>query len=135
MELEEVEAYLRQEAGAELVVALGWPLTPSGAGTYDDLSVDQALSVFARAVADDDPRTSHLYFEVSGIAGYGQWKEKAELIVARIRQLGVERILFGSDGASGGGLPPREAWAAFRRLPLSDTEFQTIANNVAPYMQ
>jgi amino acid adenylation domain-containing protein len=32
VELQEVEALLKQEAGADLAVALGWPLTPSGAG-------------------------------------------------------------------------------------------------------
>ena len=30
---------------------------------------------------------------------------------------------------------PREAWAAFRRLPLTDKEFLTIAANVAPYLR
>lgn len=30
---------------------------------------------------------------------------------------------------------PREAWAAFRQLPLSDAAFRTIASNVAPYMR
>ncbi len=107
----------------------------TGAGGYDDPSIDQALSVFTRAIADHDPRTAHLYFDVSGVAGFGQWREKAELIAARIRQVGLERILYGSDAAGGGGVPPREAWAAFRRLPLSESEFQTIANNVAPYLR
>lgn len=32
VELGEVEAYLRQEAGVEQAAAVGWPLTPSGAG-------------------------------------------------------------------------------------------------------
>jgi amino acid adenylation domain-containing protein len=32
VELGEVEAVLREEAGADVAVALGWPLTPSGAG-------------------------------------------------------------------------------------------------------
>ncbi len=32
VELAEVEVYLRQEAGVERAAALGWPLTPSGAG-------------------------------------------------------------------------------------------------------
>ena len=40
----------------------------------------------------------------------------------------------GSDAATGGNLPPRESWADFRKLPLTDAEFQTIASNVAPYM-
>jgi hypothetical protein len=30
---------------------------------------------------------------------------------------------------------PREAWAAFQQLPLSDAEFRAIESNVAPYMR
>ncbi|MFQ5792390.1 MAG: AMP-binding protein, partial [Acidobacteriota bacterium] len=44
VELGEVEAFLRQEAGVEVAVALGWPITPSGAGGVvaflGDTSVD-----------------------------------------------------------------------------------------------
>jgi predicted TIM-barrel fold metal-dependent hydrolase len=107
----------------------------TGGGGYDDPTTDEALSVFIGAIARHDPRVGHLYFDVSGVAGNGKWGTKAELIVSRIRQIGVERILFGSDSATGGGLVPAEAWAAFRKLPLSDAEFQTIATNVAPYMR
>jgi len=32
VELGEVESLLRQEAGVEVAVAVGWPITPSGAG-------------------------------------------------------------------------------------------------------
>ena len=41
-------------------------------------------------------------------------------------------ILCGSDGYGGGNLAPREAWAAFLQLPLSDDEFRMITNNIAP---
>lgn len=53
----------------------------------------------------------------------------------RIRRVGVERILVGSDAATGDNLPPREAWAAFRQLPLTDEEFRTIAADVTPYLR
>jgi len=105
----------------------------AGAGGYDDPSVDQALEVFIDAIAKRDTRTAHLYFDVSGVAGLGRWVEKAPLIASRIRQIGVERVLYGSDG-SADLLRPREAWAAFRHLPLSDAEFRTIETNQAPYM-
>jgi predicted TIM-barrel fold metal-dependent hydrolase len=106
----------------------------AGAGGYDDPSVDEALGVFVDAVAKADLRTAHLYFDVSGVAGLGQWVDKASLIATRIRQLGVHRVLYGSDGTTD-LLRPREAWAAFRQLPLSDAEFRTIESNVAPYMR
>jgi len=107
----------------------------AGAGTFDDPAVDDALSVFTGAIADRDPRVAHLVFDVSGIAGYGKWTEKMDLIASRLRAIGVNRLLYGSDGATGGGLPPRDAWAAFLKLPLTNTEFHTIATNVAPYLQ
>ena len=77
----------------------------------------------------------HVYFDVSGVAGLGEWKSKAAVVAERIRAIGVGRILYGSDGAGGGNATPKEAWAAFRQLPLSDPEFQTIATNIAPYMR
>ena len=61
--------------------------------------------------------------------------DEAALLATRMRQIGVQRILFGSDGATGGNAPPREAWAAFRKLPLTEAEFRTIAVNVPPYLQ
>jgi uncharacterized protein len=106
----------------------------AGAGGYDDPSVDEALGVFVEAIAKADLRTAHLYFDVSGVAGLGQWVDKASRIATRIRQLGVHRVLYGSDGTTD-LLRPREAWAAFRQLPLSDAEFRTIESNVAPYMR
>jgi predicted TIM-barrel fold metal-dependent hydrolase len=44
------------------------------------------------------------------------------------------RILYGSDAATPTNLP-KDGWAAFRKLPLSDAEFETIARNVPPYMR
>jgi predicted TIM-barrel fold metal-dependent hydrolase len=107
----------------------------AGAGGYDDPLVDQALGVFIAAIAKHDPRMARVYFDVSGVAGLGKWEDKAGLIATRIRELGVDRILYGSDGAGGGNLAPREAWAAFRQLPLSEAEFRTIASNLAPFMR
>ena len=106
----------------------------AGAGGYDDPTVDQALDVFIEAIAKHDPRTDRLYFDVTGVTGEDIPAEQADLIVNRIRQLGVERVLYGSDAAVAGNLPQR-GWAAFRRLPLTDAEFQTIAANVTPYMR
>jgi predicted TIM-barrel fold metal-dependent hydrolase len=105
----------------------------AGAGEYDD-QVDQALGVFVAAIAKHDPRTERLYFDVTGVVGPDMPPEQADLIVQRIRQLGVQRVLYGSDAAVAGN-SPQQAWATFRRLPLTEAEFQTIANNVTPYMR
>jgi len=61
--------------------------------------------------------------------------ERRALIARRLRELGLQRILYGSDAASDGNPPPREGWAAFRTLPLTEAEFRTIARNLAPYLR
>ncbi|WP_162056109.1 amidohydrolase family protein [Pontibacter pamirensis] len=87
-----------------------------------------ALAVYAEAVASKDPLTKNLYFDISGAWHYGQPEEMQE-IVKQIRKIGLERILYGSDG------DPVESWEAFqKKVPLTKDEFSIIANNVAPYL-
>jgi predicted TIM-barrel fold metal-dependent hydrolase len=107
----------------------------AGAGGYDDPSVDEALAVFVEMIARKDRRVSRVLFDASGVTGLGHWEDKTVRVAQRIRELGVSRVLYGSDGAAGENLRPREAWAAFRRLPLSDEEFRQIEANVASYMR
>ena len=107
----------------------------AGAGGYADPLVDQAASVFVEAIEKRDPRTKNLYFDVTTVVLPKASSEQLTLIAKRFRQLGLQRILYGSDAAAGRNLPPREGWAAFRRLPLTQAEFGTIAANVSPYMR
>ncbi len=107
----------------------------AGAGGYGDPLIDQALSVFVEAIERGDPHTRNLYFDVTTVVLPGTSAERLGLIAGRLRQLGLQRILYGSDAASGGSLPPREGWAAFQRLPLTEAEFQVIAQNVPPYLR
>ena len=106
----------------------------AGSGGYDDPATDETLSVFLQAIARHDLRVSHLYFDISGVAGLGDWKNKKQLIARRIREAGVHRILFGSDG-SWTGFTPLRAIAAFRDLPLTPAEFHVIDTNTPPYMR
>ena len=104
-------------------------------GGYDDPPADSVIVYFAERIAAKDPRTRNLWIDISGVATRDISPATAELIVKRLRQLGLRRILWGSDGATGGNLPPRQSWVAFRQLPLTDEEFRLIANNVAPWMR
>ena len=105
----------------------------AGAGGYD-ATTDSALSVFVDAIAAHDSRAANLWFDITTVAR-GMTDADAQLIATRLRQLGMSRVLYGSDAAAGGNLAPREAWAEFLKLPLSEAEFRTIATNVAPYMR
>jgi predicted TIM-barrel fold metal-dependent hydrolase len=107
----------------------------AGAGGYDDPAIDEALSVFVDAIANRDSRMKNVYFDASGVIGVEKPTEKLDLVATRIRQLGVDRVLYGSDGALPPAYTPKKAWEAFRRLPLTDAEFKTIAGNRAPYME
>jgi len=106
----------------------------AGSGGYSDPAIDEALGVFVDAIANRDPRMTRVCFDASGVIGVEKTPEKLDLIAKRIRQLGVERVLWGADGALPPAYTPQKAWAAFKRLPLTDAEFTTIANNRAPYM-
>jgi predicted TIM-barrel fold metal-dependent hydrolase len=107
----------------------------AGAGGYDEPAVDQALGVFADAITAHDPRVQRLWFDVTQVVTRDITPDQAKRMAARIRQVGVDRVLYGSDATAGGNLAPRQAWAAFRQIPLSDAEFRTIANNITPYMR
>jgi predicted TIM-barrel fold metal-dependent hydrolase len=129
----QAHAFLEQllPAAPDVVVQVAH-LAGSGPG-YDDPPVDSVMAVLADAVENRDPRARHLWFDVATVVDPKISPATAALVAKRIRQVGVERVLYGSDAALGGNLPPREGWAAFHKLPLTKAEFDRIAKNVAPY--
>jgi predicted TIM-barrel fold metal-dependent hydrolase len=102
---------------------------------YDDPPAREAMATLAAAVAQGDPRTRKLWFDVASIVDRGITPELARLVAGMIRQVGTGRVLYGTDSAQGGNLRPRASWEAFRQLPLTRDEFAAIANNVPPYMR
>lgn len=107
-------------------------LAGTGPG-YNDPPADSVMAVLADAVQRRDPRTKNLWFDVATSVDSATTPAQAALVVKRIRQVGVRRILYGSDAAIAGIPKPRQWWAAFRRIPLTEEEFAQIARNVAPY--
>jgi predicted TIM-barrel fold metal-dependent hydrolase len=94
---------------------------------------EPALTAYAEAVEAKHPATRHLYFDVAQM--WNASDESLKTAVALMRRIGMNRILYGSDGPQFAGTPPAEAWNRFRaRVPLTDDEFRTIAANVAPYL-
>src|SRR5688500_7551142 len=94
--------------------------------------VDEALGVFAQAIRRSDARTRRLYFDISGV-GMPEWDKHVSAVVARIREIGTGRMLFGCDGTAD-FMRPIEVWETYRRLPLTTEEASAIAANVAPYL-
>lgn len=103
-------------------------------GSGPGYSTDEALGVFADAFEAGDPRMRNVYVDVATVVTEGQSDETIALLARRMRQIGMERILFGSDMHP--SPPPAAAWATFRRkMPLTDAELRAIADNVAPYLR
>ena len=109
-------------------------LAGSGPG-YDDIAARDAMREFAAAIARGEPSTKHLWFDVASIVDADMSPVLAETVAGFVRAVGPARVLFGSDAAVGANLRPAEAWAAFRKLPLTRDEFAVIAANVAPYLK
>lgn len=106
----------------------------AGGGGYD-AATDSALSVFTDAITRHDPRMKNVWFDATAVVRPGMSSDELQQIAARIRQLGVERVLYGSDAAASPLAYPRAGWEAFQRLPLTKAELSVIANNVTPYMR
>jgi predicted TIM-barrel fold metal-dependent hydrolase len=107
-----------------------------GSGPRLDPGTKEAMILFAEAVSAGDPRTRNVYFDITTNVTNRSSGENAEFITARIRQIGVQRIVYGSDMAIGGNATAQESWRAHRaKLTLTQAEFRTIADNVAPYMR
>lgn len=107
-----------------------------GGGNYSEA----ALNALAHSMSAKHPATRNMYFDVAEAAlvssQAGEMKQRVlQNIAERIRQIGTDRILFGSDQFGGNHRTPKEAWEMFRsEVPLTRSEFARIASNVAPYL-
>lgn len=106
----------------------------AGSGGYE-AATDSALSVFIDAIGKQDARMRNVWFDASTVVRTTMSADELQRIATRIRALGVERVLYGSDAAVNPLAYPQAGWTAFKRLPLTDAEFRAIADNVAPHMQ
>ena len=106
----------------------------AGSGGYD-AATDAALGIFADAIGRHDARMKNVWFDAAAVVQPGLSAGTLRQIAARIRQIGIERVLYGSDAAASPDAYPKAGWAAFRRLPLNEAEFRLVASNVAPYMR
>lgn len=90
---------------------------------------DEVLAVFAAAAERDDPRMKNVYVDVSSNVTAEITPAAASLVAQRVRELGVQRVLYGSDLSVPGGSVSR-GWEIFRtEIPLTPAELRQIANN------
>jgi predicted TIM-barrel fold metal-dependent hydrolase len=106
----------------------------AGAGGYD-AATDSALSVFTDAIAKHDGRMKNVWFDTTVVVRPNVSPDDLQRIAARIRQIGVERVLYGSGAPANPLMYPKAGWAAFQRLPLAPAEQRVVATNIPPYMR
>ena len=104
-----------------------------GAGRY---AYDSVTSVFVDAIKSGNRNMKNVYFDLATVVTEKQSAETIALIARRLREIGLERILFGADTPAGTRPESIAAWATIRRrLPLTDGELRQLAGNVAPYLR
>jgi predicted TIM-barrel fold metal-dependent hydrolase len=104
-----------------------------GAGPGYPAQADEVMAVFGAAAARQDPRMRNVYFDVATVVTAETTPEEGALVASRIRQVGPQRVLYGSDlGPPGGSI--RAGWEIFRdRTPLTAAELRTITGNVTRF--
>ena len=106
------------------------------AATGPGYTSDDAMEVFADAAERGDPRMKNVYFDVASDVIATSPRSVLDIVAKRLRQVGMKHVLFGSDWSPGSSNEePGLAWRSFLRLPLTEEEFRTVANNVAPYLK
>ena len=104
-----------------------------GAGRY---AYDSVTSVFVDAIKSGNKNMRNVYFDLATVVTEKQNAESIALITKRLREIGLDRILFGADTPAGTRPESIAAWATIRRrLPLTDAELGQLAGNVAPYLR
>jgi len=119
-----LEQVVPMAPGIEIVVAHF-----GGAGPGYPPQSDEVMAVFAEAAHRGDTLPRNVHFDVATIVTDESTPADGALVAQRIRQVGVERVLYGSDlSPPGGGV--RAGWEIFRgKVPLTAAELQVIASN------
>ncbi len=107
-------------------------LAGNGPG-FGDTPAREALAVLAEAAARGDSRMRQVWFDVAAVVRADLPADEARRLVRRLRQLGLDRVLYGSDPRGDSEAP--DGWEAFLRLPLKDAETARVARNVVPYLR
>ena len=100
-----------------------------GAGPGYPDQADSVMAVFGAAARTFDARLRHVYFDVATIVTAESTPADVALVAKRVREVGADRVLYGSDLSPPGG-SVRAGWEIFRsKVPLTPAEMKTIAGN------
>lgn len=87
------------------------------------------LRTFGDHIAQDDPRTRHVLFDLSYVPAP---HEKGAPLTEQIRRIGIKRFLFGSDYNV---LTPQQEIVSLEKLGLTQEEWDTLKRNGAPWVR
>jgi len=105
-----------------------------GSGPRLDPGTEAAMIVLSEAAATSHPAMKNVYFDITTNVVPESPDADAAFMTARIRQIGVSRVVYGSDGPP--NLPAAESWRAHRdKLGLTIREFERIRTNVVPFLK
>jgi predicted TIM-barrel fold metal-dependent hydrolase len=103
---------------------------------YNDPKIDPFMDAMISGIQNSKSKIRNdLWFDLTTVAHPGNPPERSAMVLKRIRQIGVKRILYGSDAPLGGNLKPRESWAEVVKLGLTPDELKTIASNRPSYFK
>lgn len=107
----------------------------AGWGRYDE-PTDAAVMTFIEAFSEYGPTLKdRVWFDLAAVIVPGvdqtAW---VDTIVNRIHQVGIDRVVFGTDGEDRGSA--QEQWQLFQKvLPLSEEEWLTIRSQMTPLIE
>lgn len=103
------------------------------AGGYDSVA-DSSIRALITAVKNKQLDRDNMYFDIAAVGSNPMRRDQIELLVSRIREIGTDRILFGSDWDT--FKPPAQVISALlNQVPLKKIEWDTIIQNQAPYLR
>jgi len=88
------------------------------------------LRAFADHIVRGDTATRHVLFDLAYVPAPDETAQAAAVLAEQMRRIGMGRFLFGSDFNV---LTPQEEIRNLRKLGLTNTEWQTLRKNCAPW--
>jgi len=88
------------------------------------------LRTFADHIAENDPATARVLFDISYVPAPDGTPEEAAAVLQQMRRIGMKRFLFGSDFNV---LTPLQEIKDIEKFSLTKKELRTLQQNCAPW--
>ncbi len=102
-----------------------------GWGGYDE-STAEAVDVVIAELKDNPVHRENIYFDLAAVATFEAEPQKR--LLSQLREIGFDRILYGSDWTSPRSLHARQMFLRLVLLGITDTEWETMMSNQAPFL-